>query len=81
MTPAGGGPAPIIVTALFGRQDQGWFDAERQRHFPSERNQLAAHLTIALITGVPAVEPGRSVGINLAVQEAWEIPAYGKSSM
>jgi len=39
-------PAPIIVTALFGRRDQGWFDAERQRHFPPERNQLAAHLTL-----------------------------------
>jgi len=46
LTPAGGGPAPIIVTALFGRQDQGWFDAERQRHFPPERNQLSAHLTL-----------------------------------
>lgn len=39
---------------------------------------LAAHLTIALITGVPAVEPGRPIGINLAVQEAHDIPPYGK---
>lgn len=39
---------------------------------------LAAHLTIALITGVPAVEAGRPIGVNLAVQEANEIPAYGK---
>jgi len=38
--------APIIVTALFGRQDQGWFDAQRAAHFPPERNQLSAHLTL-----------------------------------
>ncbi len=39
-------PAPIIVTALFGKQDQGWFDGLRRAHFPPERNQLAAHLTM-----------------------------------
>ncbi len=39
-------PAPIIVTALFGRQDQGWFDAQRAAHFPPERNVLAAHCTL-----------------------------------
>ncbi len=39
-------PAPIIVTARFGRADQAWFDALRQRHFPPERNYLAAHLTM-----------------------------------
>ncbi len=40
------GPAPIIVTALFGRRDQGWFDAQRGAHFPPERNVLSAHLTL-----------------------------------
>ncbi len=39
-------PAPLIVTALFGRQDQAWFDAMRREHYPAERNQLAAHLTL-----------------------------------
>ena len=39
-------PAPIIVTALFGRADQAWFDALRRQHFPAERNQLDAHLTL-----------------------------------
>jgi len=38
--------APIIVTALFGREDQAFFDAQRRTHFPPERNQLAAHLTM-----------------------------------
>ena len=40
------GPAPIIVTALLGAADAAWFDALRRRHFPPERNQLAAHLTM-----------------------------------
>ncbi len=39
-------PAPIIVTALFGKADQAWFDNLRRRHFPPERNHLAAHLTM-----------------------------------
>lgn len=43
---AGALAAPIIVTALFGREDQAWFDALREAHFPPERNHLAAHLTM-----------------------------------
>lgn len=39
-------PAPIIVTALFGRSDQGWFDAQRAEFFPPERNVLSAHCTL-----------------------------------
>jgi len=39
-------PAPIIVTALFGRQDTAFFDGMRRKHFPPERNQLDAHLTM-----------------------------------
>lgn len=39
-------PAPIIVTALFGAADTAFFDTLRKRHFPPERNQLAAHLTM-----------------------------------
>jgi hypothetical protein len=39
-------PAPIIVSALLGRQDQAAFDALRREHFPPERNVLPAHLTL-----------------------------------
>jgi hypothetical protein len=39
-------PAPIIVTALFERPDQAWFDEQRREYFPPERNQLDAHLTM-----------------------------------
>ena len=38
--------SPIIVSALFGRADQAWFDGLRRQHFPPERNQLDAHLTL-----------------------------------
>ncbi|MFV0622794.1 2'-5' RNA ligase family protein [Sphingomonas sp. ac-8] len=41
--PAG---APIIVSALFGAADHALLDGLRRRHFPPERNQLAAHLTL-----------------------------------
>ncbi len=40
------GPAPIIVTALFGHEDQAWFDRQRTAYFPPERNVLAAHCTM-----------------------------------
>lgn len=39
-------PAPIIVTALFGRQDQAWFEMLRREYYPPERNLLDAHLTL-----------------------------------
>ena len=39
-------PAPIIVTALFGNEDQAWFDRQRRAYFPPERNVLAAHCTM-----------------------------------
>ena len=36
----------LIVTAELGPKDFAWADALRRRHFPPERNQLGAHLTI-----------------------------------
>lgn len=39
-------PAPIIVTALFGDADHAYLDGLRTLHFPPERNQLEAHLTM-----------------------------------
>ncbi|MBO9623610.1 MAG: 2'-5' RNA ligase family protein [Sphingomonas sp.] len=38
--------APLVVTALFGRQDQAWFNALRREHYPPERNMVDAHLTL-----------------------------------
>lgn len=39
-------PAPVIVAAIFGGEDQAAFDQLRTRYFPPERNQLSAHLTL-----------------------------------
>ena len=39
-------PAPIIVTALMGPEDFAWANGLRQRHFPPERNNLDAHVTL-----------------------------------
>jgi hypothetical protein len=36
----------LIVTAELAPPDQAWLDGLRRRHFPPERNQLAAHLTM-----------------------------------
>ena len=38
--------APIIVTATFGPGDDGWIQPLRRAHFPPERNQVPAHLTL-----------------------------------
>lgn len=37
---------PIIVTATMGAADQRYFDTLRAAHFPPERNQLRAHITL-----------------------------------
>ena len=37
---------PLIVTAELAPEDFAWLDALRRHHFPPERNQLAAHLTM-----------------------------------
>lgn len=38
--------APLIVTAVLDAQAQATFDALRERHFPPQRNHLAAHVTL-----------------------------------
>ena len=38
--------AALIVTAELGGEDFAWLDALRRRHYPPERNQLPAHLTM-----------------------------------
>nr|WP_068073517.1 2'-5' RNA ligase family protein [Novosphingobium lentum] len=38
--------APLIVTAELPGPIQAWADRLRREHFPPERNQLAAHVTL-----------------------------------
>jgi len=37
---------PLIVTAELAPADFAWLDALRRRHYPPERNQVPAHLTM-----------------------------------
>lgn len=39
-------PAPIIVSATLDPESFSWLDGLRRAHFPAERNQLDAHLTL-----------------------------------
>ncbi len=36
----------LIITAELGAEDFAWLDALRGRHYPPERNQVPAHLTM-----------------------------------
>jgi len=36
----------LIITAEFGAEDFAWLDRLRRAHYPAERNQLPAHLTM-----------------------------------
>ena len=36
----------LIITAEFGAVDRSWLERLRQTHYPAERNQVPAHLTI-----------------------------------
>jgi hypothetical protein len=46
--PVKNGPvnAPLIVTAELGAEDFAWLDGLRRRHYPPDRNQSPAHLTV-----------------------------------
>lgn len=48
MAPLGviGSAAPIILAAALGAEEFAWLDGLRRQHFPAERNQLSAHLTL-----------------------------------
>jgi 2'-5' RNA ligase len=37
---------PIIVAAIFARDDFAWLNSQRTLHYPEARNQIAAHLTL-----------------------------------
>ncbi|WP_114943423.1 2'-5' RNA ligase family protein [Microvirga calopogonii] len=39
-------PAPLILTLQFDERSFAFFDAQRRRYFPSERNFIPAHLTL-----------------------------------
>ena len=48
---------PLVLTAALDDETFDWLDGLRRRHFPPERNHLAAHLT--LFHALPVDQLGR----------------------
>ena len=64
----------LIVTAELGGEDFAWLDGLRRRHYPPERNQVPAHLTLFRALA-PSAE--REVRDRLAEFAAGSAPAAG----
>ena len=61
---------PLIVTAELGAADLAWLDAQRRQHFPTDRNRLAAHLTMFHALPPSAENEARGRLAALAADEA-----------
>ena len=60
----------LIVTAALGKVDFAWLDAQRRAHFPPDRNQLAAHLTLFHALPPSSEVEASSLFARLAASEA-----------
>ena len=60
----------IIVTAELGPQDFAWLNSLRTRHYPPERNQVPAHLTL-----FHAIPPSAEQELRTRVRAAARGPA------
>lgn len=60
----------LIVTAALGKADFAWLDAQRRAHFPPDRNQLAAHLTLFHALPPSSEVEASSLFARLAASEA-----------
>jgi len=61
---------PLIVTAELGPQDFAWLNDLRRRHYPVERNQLDAHLTM-----FHAIPPSAESELRRILASAAQLPA------
>jgi len=61
---------PLIVTAELGAVDQAWLNDLRRRHYPVERNQLPAHLTMFHTLPPSAEQEVRRLLSGFASEEA-----------
>ena len=62
----------LIVTAELGPEDFAWLEAFRRRHYPPERNQVPAHLTMFHALAPSAEDEARR---RLATHSARAAPA------
>ena len=60
----------LIVTAELGRDDFAWLEGLRRAHYPPDRNQVPAHLTIFHALPPSAEREVRSSLSRLAVERA-----------
>ena len=60
----------LIVTAALGKAHFAWLDAQRRAHFPPDRNQLAAHLTLFHALPPSSEVEASSLFARLAASEA-----------
>lgn len=57
---------PIIMTAQMGKAEFAWAEGLRRRHFPPERNQISAHITLFHHLPPQALDEIRSAVVALA---------------
>jgi 2'-5' RNA ligase superfamily len=60
----------LIITAEIGASDLAWLDRLRRAHYPAERNQLPAHLTMFRALPPSAEKEARSTLSRLAAEAA-----------
>ena len=60
-------PDPLILTLTLKPEEEAWFTALRDEHFPAERNYLKAH--IALFHNLPASNPDIVADIKALAEE------------
>lgn len=58
----------LIVTAEIAPEEQAWLDRLRRAHYPADRNQLPAHLTMFHALPPSAEEEARSVLARLSFE-------------
>ena len=58
---------PLIVTARLGAADQAWAEGLRRQHFPPERNQVPAHISLFHHLPPSMVDELRTLLANFAV--------------
>lgn len=69
---------PLILTVRLEEQSQAFFDAQREKYFPPERNYLKAHLT--LFHQLPP-EPSTFAYLSSLKQAAFKIDVIGLISL
>ncbi|HJR83250.1 MAG TPA: 2'-5' RNA ligase family protein [Sphingomicrobium sp.] len=60
----------LIVTAELGAEDFGWLNDLRRHHYPPERNQLPAHLTMFHVLPPSAEQEVRQLLAGLVARAA-----------